>query len=725
MSLGHLGQTWPAQTQSEHSQALSHALSVASVAAQQQQQALLAAFAGLHRGHAGIGFPTDAAQLQSHDLPMLLAALNASQSSAAAFPGSSAFPGWPGLAQLQAAQQLAFPSNAAQSPALQQLAHAPSVPQLHEGVMALPQAAAPSQAGQRQAAVETAMIEASPSPSHNPEHTRNADARSQQAAPATQHRRKRSTDDVSTADVSHGKPKAARSASDLAVSRKPCNSPAVTTAGTQQLRPDSGPVSAHSGGAVGGASTAMPPPPTRRTAVASAAATRRGPHDTQAHTLKLLGPQQWASVRSTLLKQQQTFVQQLFELHKLTQMQDLLCAELGVDPAMPCPPPPAAAAAGAPGDTALRSHGASVWRVMPLTAATLATQQTDTFAQADLTPQQRVRVDIARLINIPASLRAKALTGSPRVSMPVCSAAPTPPEGVELVKPKPVWAPSCVAQPHPSASQQSMSVGQPVSQPAAQLAAAGFALPGSMPPPAAVAQPPQPAQTPQPQQQQQAAAHDMMAAAAAAAAAALWPSLGAAGMGGMPQLPASLAATPAPPQNIVQAAAALMQSSGSLPSLPQSLQNLPQNLPSLPQSLPGLPQGLPNLPLAYMSGAGAAGAAGASGSLPSIGGVGGLAIAGSLPGGSVSAEQGKASDGVTFKSAASAGQGGVGMAPTPALPPLPPGLMSFPVSHRRPTHARMLLALSCCQLHRALSCLTFKHAAQPMISQLQTASLCT
>lgn len=63
--------------------------------------------------------------------------------------------------------------------------------------------------------------------------------------------------------------------------------------------------------------TSMPPPPPRSHAHDISCSTPATPHS---YVRGVLGPQRWAVVRTTLLKQQQTFVQQLFELHKLRQM---------------------------------------------------------------------------------------------------------------------------------------------------------------------------------------------------------------------------------------------------------------------------------------------------------------------------------------------------------------------------------------------------------------------
>jgi len=60
----------------------------------------------------------------------------------------------------------------------------------------------------------------------------------------------------------------------------------------------------------------------------------RAPHGAQLR--QLIGDEGMASVRGTMLQQQRAFVQQLFELHKLSQVQQLLCVEvLGYYPAAP------------------------------------------------------------------------------------------------------------------------------------------------------------------------------------------------------------------------------------------------------------------------------------------------------------------------------------------------------------------------------------------------------
>ncbi|KAF5841301.1 hypothetical protein DUNSADRAFT_13574, partial [Dunaliella salina] len=62
---------------------------------------------------------------------------------------------------------------------------------------------------------------------------------------------------------------------------------------------------------------------------------------TAAAMLQLLGPEQFQRVRSIMMAQQRTFVQQLYELHKLNQLQKLLSYEvLGYEQGVGLPAPP-------------------------------------------------------------------------------------------------------------------------------------------------------------------------------------------------------------------------------------------------------------------------------------------------------------------------------------------------------------------------------------------------
>ena len=140
------------------------------------------------------------------------------------------------------------------------------------------------------------------------------------------------------------------------------------------------------------------------------------PAESRCSIREVLGEAQFAEVRATMLRQQRVFVGQLFELHKLCQVQKLLCSEVfGCESSMP-------AAAGVVNELFLAADAAS------------KLSQPSVSAPARSKPQKPANAATA-------ASQGQDCNGAPAVAAPGVATASAPPHHCHTPTPGPSTAP--------------------------------------------------------------------------------------------------------------------------------------------------------------------------------------------------------------------------------------------------------------------------------------------